>query len=219
MKIIDIHTHILPNMDDGAKSLEMSLSMIESLKSDGVGKIYFTPHFYSTEESIDDFIKRREYSYNSLQPYLDRDIVFCLGAEVYLTKYLFSPSNSNKLQLLKMGDGNTMLVELSHSKIEFFEILEWINKIKLAGFIPIIAHIERYFGIDKYWELVKSLNECGVLFQINAQSLIDKKYYRIIKKFFKKYKVSFVASDVHDMHNRPPKLAFASEIVKQFEAK
>lgn len=84
----DYHCHMLPQMDDGAKTIDIALQMIHLAYKQNVRSIVFTPHFYSFEEDIPSFLQRRDSSYELLKEHINelKDIEFHLGAEVYLTK-------------------------------------------------------------------------------------------------------------------------------------
>ena len=88
--LIEMHSHILPAIDDGARSVEMSLKMIERLKEQGCTKILLTPHYYSDTISLDDFLKKREESYNMLIKEIPSGYPELIpAAEVYISPYLF----------------------------------------------------------------------------------------------------------------------------------
>ena len=101
--MIDFHTHILPNVDDGSKSVDESLMMLRSLQQQGVRMIMATPHFYANNESVDKFIERRDAAYRRLIDSIGDENLpeIVLGAEV---RYYESISRLNDLKRLRLGD-------------------------------------------------------------------------------------------------------------------
>ena len=136
--MIDFHTHILPNMDDGSDSVATSIELLNILKNEGVELVCLTSHFYSRNESIEDFLVRRNKQYNKLN-YPDLDIR--LGAEIH---YYRGISASTDIEKLCIQGTKILLIELSFSSpISDFVIREIMN-LKNKGFTVVLAHIERY---------------------------------------------------------------------------
>ena len=90
MQLYDMHSHILPAFDDGAKTIEDSLALIDCLKKQGVSNICLTPHYYTNERSFEDFLTKRQQAFEKFRPYIPQDVNIVLGAEVYVTDYLFN---------------------------------------------------------------------------------------------------------------------------------
>ena len=111
MRYCDIHTHILPEMDDGSKSVLESIRLIESLNRFGIDAIAFTPHYYSNKESIDDFLERRGKSLDLIKESLPKNLKYTLGAEVFITDLFFGNEDVSKLCYLGT---NFMLTEFSY---------------------------------------------------------------------------------------------------------
>ena len=112
MQLYDMHSHILPAFDDGAKTVEDSISLIESLKSQGVTNICLTPHFYTNERSLERFLEKRARAFERFKPYIPDDVNLVLGTEVYVTSYLF---NSDDLSQITYGKSNYILTEFPYS--------------------------------------------------------------------------------------------------------
>ena len=146
-KLVDFHCHILPEMDDGAKSPIESVQMLEILYRQNVTGCILTPHFYLEENSVEQFLKRREKSYAKLNSYIGnrQDLPEMVeGAEVYFCHRLYQVSQIEKL---KIGASNYILIELPYyTKIK----RAIIDEIKLfqdyTGLSVILAHIERYLN-------------------------------------------------------------------------
>ena len=200
---LDIHSHILSGIDDGAEDLTISQTLLKTLYSQGVTDIIATPHFYPMFDSLDEFLENRKKSFSMLCEYLkdEKEIPnIYLGSEVL---YYSGISYASELKSLTLADSRYILLEpdyfLLNAKFEN-EILHLIE----LDFIPIITHIERYQkakGFKRFYEFVK---KNGVLAQVNATSFFSKNYARILKKLIKDNVISFIASDTHSLDIRPP---------------
>ncbi|MFA5720480.1 MAG: CpsB/CapC family capsule biosynthesis tyrosine phosphatase [Acholeplasmataceae bacterium] len=188
--MIDIHNHAIFGIDDGAKTIEDSIKMIDQAINIGISDIILTPHYnrkYKSMDVEDKFNKLIDY-------YKDKPINLHLGREY---KY-------NALKPLKkftLGHSNYMLIEFS--TIEKEPIEEVCYNMKARGLIPIIAHIERYHYLTKTdYEEIKEV----ALFQVNSESVLGISSYRkdkkITKYLLKKGYVDFIASDAHNDTNR-----------------
>ncbi len=200
----DFHSHILPCIDDGAKSVEDSITLIKSLVSQGVTDICLTPHFYTSNISTEDFLNKRNESFELLKNNLPSDLKvnLHLGAEVYITKYLFSSPIDKGICI----DGtNYILCEFSYDKKFRENMLDFLeNLIYSNSLIPIIAHIERYGWLLKDEKARKELLSMGVLFQTNAISLCDRKFKKKLLKMIANNEISFLGTDAHSMHRNSP---------------
>lgn len=196
--MIDIHTHILPNVDDGSPDLGTSIELIKNEINQGVTDIFVTPHYYKYRGYLSSYEKNKivfEKLVNEVNR-LGLDINLYLGMEIYY--------EINMLKLLENHTLNTMnntkyiLIEFSLVK-ELESIPEAINNLTAKGYVPIIAHPERYPYLTKLKEY-EYIKKMGALIQINAGA-INGHYGRKIKKFvlnlIKNNLVDFVASDVH----------------------
>ena len=211
--MIDIHTHILPRVDDGSPDLETSIEIIKSEINQGVTDIFVTPHY----------ILRRGY----LSPYEENLVIFneliaevkkqrlnvnlYLGTEVYYNEKTLKDLANNLVRPL--GDSKYLLVEFSLYK-ETEDIPEAINNLIAKGYIPIIAHPERYPYLTSV-EAYKYFRRMGARIQINANSIIGDNGRKIRKFVFGLINdnlVDFVASDVHSF--RASKLLEAYNIIK-----
>lgn len=190
IKMIDIHSHVLPFVDDGANGYEESLSMLKQFINIGVTDVFLTPHVESASTKANRS-KQIEY-FNKLQKRVleeDLNINIYLGAEV---RYRFNTKLDYKEYTL--GNSNYILIEFSSRETEAEEI---VYNLKRKGFIPIIAHAERYpFEYKHYHQLKNS----GALIQVNASSVLGRKgrkTKKLIYKLFEDKLVDFVASDAH----------------------
>lgn len=213
---IDYHTHILPKMDDGAKSIQIAEEMLSHEYKQGVRTIIFTSHYYSDIESVDLFLARRTESFNLLKKYSKVlcDINCYLGAEVYLTKKISTITNFNNLCI---EGTNYMLVELPYESIEEWLIEEIEEIIYSHLIIPIFAHVDRYMSIYNKKEIQFLLNINNAIFQINNEVLETKKGLKLLDLLSKNNKPFVFGSDSHNINSRKPNFNLVSQFDKNIE--
>ncbi|MFI3206772.1 MAG: CpsB/CapC family capsule biosynthesis tyrosine phosphatase [Clostridia bacterium] len=201
MNIIDLHTHILPQMDDGSKSIEESIEMIDFLKLQNVNKIVFTPHFYASDESPKSFLERRENSYQKLiQSYTFDNVDVLLGAEVY---YFSGIGSCEELKRLAISDTKHILIEMPYNSWDDNIVQDVINIQNNLKLKVILAHAERflrYKNSQKYIEYL-AFNDC--LIQVNLDSFTNFAVKRTLYNWVKKDMIFAIASDCHNMSTRP----------------
>lgn len=194
--MIDVHTHIMPFIDDGSESIEDSMAMIETEIANGVHNIILTPHAlrvnikkYSLEHLLNSFNKFKaevEAKY---------DVRLYLGQEISFHHSIINALK--KKQVLSMNNSEYILLELPFSEaIEDFD--ELFYSCQVLGYKLIIAHVERYSYLTN--KDLERLRSYGVLFQINSSSITGKNGNAIQKKtfnLFKKNYVDLVGSDIH----------------------
>ncbi|MBE6741228.1 MAG: hypothetical protein E7570_02900 [Ruminococcaceae bacterium] len=203
--LIEMHSHILPGIDDGSQNIETSLKMIERLKEQGAVKILLTPHYYSDTISLDDFLRKREASYNALINEIPSGYPELIpAAEVFISQYLF---NNKSIKDLCVGNSNYVLIEHPFSARfddkDYDRLLNLYCDYKVK---PILAHIERYRALmeDKY--KLSDLIEMGCLPQVNV-STFDIAPRRVKKKLFKlmnEGQIALLGSDCHNLDTRAP---------------
>lgn len=205
--MIDIHSHILYGLDDGARTFEESVEMIQLAYNSGTTKIVATSHYipdtypYSKREyedrlnQLNDWIRRNELKFQILQ-----------GNELYLTREGITALISKNCR--SINNGRYVLTELSDfmslSKVE-----ELLDLILQNGFVPVIAHIERLQSVSDDFSILDHWQSKGFVFQINGDSIINKKYklnHSIAKRMLKLGYVHIVASDGHRKDRRMPVL-------------
>ncbi|HEX2939273.1 MAG TPA: CpsB/CapC family capsule biosynthesis tyrosine phosphatase, partial [Ruminiclostridium sp.] len=214
--MVDLHSHILPNVDDGSKSMEESLRLIQLEQANGVEAIAFTPHFRYEYGKISDFAKKRDNAHQNLLKEMREnriDMPTFLGAEVYLYPEIVYDADKDKLTI---GGTDYMLVELSMTSY-----YDWVPRIlynlKLDGIIPIIAHVERYPYLRNKPELLYDLVSAGAVAQVNARSIAEKSKSRdIVWNFIENNLVHIIATDTHSVKHRPP---YMKEAMVQIDKK
>lgn len=206
--MLDIHTHILPAVDDGSKSVQMSVSMLRRETKQGIDEVVLTPHFYAHRESPERFLKRRAKAAAALEEGIDdrgKLPRLHLGAEV---AYFGGMSQTEDIEVFCIGDTGAMLVEMPFCKWNR-RILEEIYYLRdYLGIQPILAHIERYM---RYQPLgtVRELCDSGILIQANAGFFTGWPASVTAMHMLKNRCIHFIGSDCHDLENRPPNMAQA----------
>ena len=197
--MIDIHTHIISNIDDGCKSIDDSLKTIKKLKELGFSKIILTPHYMiGSNHQANNDIKITKY--NELKELVKKenvDIELYLGNEIYINNDIVNLI-INK-EIYPLNDTKYLLIELPlYNEINGIE--DYLYELKLKGYIPIIAHPERYLYFQKNYKKIVELYESGVLYQSNYGSILGvygKEAKKLFKYALKKDMISFLATDIH----------------------
>ena len=166
--LVETHCHIIPGIDDGSPDIDTSLAMIEKLQRQGAKKIILTPHYYSDNISLDDFLRRRDKAFNELMRALPSGSPTLIpAAEVYISQYLF---NNQNIDELKIGNSNYILIEHPFSS-SFSENTydRLMNMYCDYGAKPILAHIERYQALMEDTYKLEDYIDMGCLTQVNIQ--------------------------------------------------
>lgn len=207
----DLHCHVLPFVDDGSDSVENSISMIEEAVRQGVKNLVLTPHyrkgFFFIEdkkviEVFEDFKRQVEERNLPIKLFLGREITVFDD---------FSKLMESK-EFLTIAGGKFVLLEFPYqTEVDIEEICYGV---KLNGFIPVVAHVERY-SYFRSVENVDRLKKSGVVIQVNASAVVNKSYSeenKFVKKLLKNRLVDIVASDNH--YSRINYMALAYKKVK-----
>ncbi len=201
----DLHSHFLPEMDDGSRSAEESVQMLRLSAEQGAVGMVATPHYYP-KETVEQFLSRRQRSYEVLCDALTQvhDPVpeVCLGAEV---AYHSGLVYEERLESLCMGNSRYLLLEMPFSKWTP-SVLRDVQALRnVRGISPIIAHVERYWKMQDS-RMLDSLLDMDVLIQMNAETVLDTHSRRLAKKLLKNEVIQVMGSDCHNMERRPPNL-------------
>lgn len=212
MYFSDIHLHILYGTDDGANTVEDMYKMVDMAYSDGVRFICATPHFHPVY--FGDNRKEALAAFDVLTAYCkDKypDLLLMLGNEVACQNELIPMYRSGTIR--SFGNTRYTLVEFNENDSESY-IAEAIDRILNMGYIPIIAHAERYLKLRM--GCIKVLKESGALVQANAQSLFKGCGFRVgrrMKKLLSAKLVDFISSDAHDLVYRPPLMSMGYKFI------
>lgn len=212
--MIDFHTHILPHMDDGSKSVTESLEMMELLKQQGIDTLVASPHFYSHWETIPNFLMRRKAAWNLLSQFTGgRDLPdVLLGAEVAFFQGMSKVADLNQLRI---GDSEAILLEMPFSNWTTSTISEIFNLINNSNLTPIIAHAERYPDFVDGSGKLADLISLGAIFQFNADHLTTLRTRRKALDLIRKQDCYVLGSDCHNLTTRVPRLGEAMRLVEK----
>lgn len=201
--MIDIHCHLMPSVDDGAKDLEETLAMFENAYTSGVTDIILTPHYIKgTKYEINN--EQKEKITNILREALrrtDMDINIYYGNEVYIDNDLVEMIKDKKVATL--ANSRYVLVELPVNSMDNNAGNVFFN-LRSNGYIPIIAHPERYVYFQKHPEKVMDYIKLGCLLQGDYMSLLGKygkKAEKTLKILLKNGVIKFLSSDIHHSYN------------------
>lgn len=198
---IDIHSHLLPGIDDGAKSIEDTSEMLLKLKSIGFEKCITTPHsFPGVWENTKEGILTTFIQTKSELPESTSEMLHITASEYMMNETFHERIQTDELLTIK---DNLVLVEMSYLNPPL-ALLDIIFELKLKGYQPILAHPERYFFYHQNQKMYKTLKELDVLFQLNLLSVVG--YYGssvaiIADRLLKENLIDFVGSDVHHMQH------------------
>lgn len=211
---VDVHTHILPGIDDGAKDYGESVGLLELMHAEGTNKICFTPHYYGFREPLAKFLKRRNSAYEEIVPSLkEGGFETVLGAEVYLCQQLF---NNDDLDAVAYGSSRFVLLELPFkptTQTTMNMIERFCNQFSLH---PVLAHINRY-DIFNDKKIRSQLREMGCLFQVNLEIFNDSFFKRQkAVRLLKDGEIDFLGSDCHNLTKRRPQI---KEVITRLERK
>lgn len=213
---IDIHSHLLPGIDDGSASVEMSEKLFSEMKKIGFSEFICTPHIMTS--IWDNNAVTIGNAHNLL---ISSDVIKKEQFKIrYAAEYMMDSSFSEKVkanELLCLKD-NYVLVEMSYTNppIQLYEI---IFELQCAGYKPVLAHPERYNFFHKNMEAYEKLKNAGCLFQLNLLSTVG--YYstsvaECADKLLKKGYIDFCSSDVH--HFKHTESFYKKVIIKETEA-
>ena len=209
---VDIHCHLLPGVDDGAADIDESLRLIEQGIEDGVGAWVLTPHVMTAfTEEID------KHHYAVFEELLEAVERRGFGVELYLGSEIMFQEDVDTIRSRRTAtfneNGRYFLMEFP---IAFFpsHAEEILFKFQIAKMTPIIAHVERYSSLTQQPEMITRMVERGILFQVNARSIMKRspsQLRRVAEDLIMSGAVHFVASDAHNVQNRPVELREAYE--------
>ncbi|MBQ8685491.1 MAG: hypothetical protein IJ514_04930 [Clostridia bacterium] len=210
--MIDVHTHILPALDDGARTQEEAALLMEMEEKQGVKEVVFTPHYYGKKRSLEQFLVLREEAWSKLRPYMPSGVKKRLGAEVHLTG-VNDPSD-DALCALSIEGTSCVLVEFPFytkwPKSLFVRLSRFIAD---TGYTPIVAHAERYRELLKNPSVATRLVEMGCLIQLNTRAFLEKTTRRFAFAMLKNGLVHCLGTDTHDTDSRAPDYQAARETV------
>lgn len=215
--MIDLHSHILPGIDDGSNSIEMSLKMARIATADGIKILACTPHvrpptYNNSSSNITNAI-------HLLQRQLDKeqiDLKLVLGADIHINRDIIEKLHNNVIPSL--NGSRYFLFEPPHNVMPP-HLVRFCSKVLRAGYTPVLTHPERLSWIDNHYDIITKLDEIGVAIQITAGAITGDfgrtaKYWS--ERLLAEDRTDIIASDAHDAMRRIPVLSKARDFVADF---
>jgi len=205
--MIDLHSHILPGIDDGAPDLDASLALAAAAVADGTRRMVATPHVSGDYDYDLGEIGRRTGELNAALARQELPLAVLPGAEIALAR--LAGLSDDDLRLLSLGGGGCVLVESPYSSSAPF-LDETLFELQIRGFTPVLGHPERSPVFQGDLDRVRELVARGVLCSVTAGSLAGRfgsKARRISLELLAEGLVHSVDSDAHDTRGRPPGLS------------
>ena len=210
--MIDLHSHVLPGVDDGSRDLQMTRQMLDEMARQGVRTVVATPHFYATSDKPETFLRRRATALEQVAQLQGGFPKIIPGAEV---AYFDGMSHSDVLPRLQLGTSSLVLVEMPFCRWTKRMIRE-VCEINLeTGLTPVLAHVDRYCRQGQFLSFQEQLRDEGVLFQCNAEAFINPFSRSWALKQLRQRNIHFLGSDAHNMTSRPPKLQKAAQLIQK----
>lgn len=204
--MVDIHSHILPCVDDGSKRLESSLALVVNEIKNGVEKIILTPHNKSGVYDIprEEIIKNFE-NFNKEVESKNLNVKLYLGQEVYVCDKFYDKLDSG--DVITINGTKYLLIEFNYYNET--DILKHVNNVVKYGYVPVIAHVERYEYLD--WHILYDLKMLGALIQVNSSCFVKNRNKKLLNKALnaiRENSIDFIASDVHENRKNYMKKAY-----------
>lgn len=197
--MIDVHSHLIPHIDDGVKSFEEAKNTLKKLENLGFEKVIITPHY----------IRGTSYNKNNLEKYQlllklkeiikqeNINIELYLGNEIFLDENILNDlKNGNSCSL---NSSKYVLIEIPRND-KILQLDEIIFELKNKGLVPIMAHPERYMVVKQNYEILDNWINQGIILQINYESILGKygkEAEKLVKYILKNNKASLIGSDIH----------------------
>lgn len=211
--MIDLHTHIIPNVDDGANSFDDALKMLNLEIENNVDTVILTPHYFLSSYSKTNWNLVRTNYKKLVKLASGLPIKLLLGAEVYYSKLVYEALKNNNIPTLNRS--KYVLIEFSLVD-EYYNIEEVLYNIQCLGYKPVLAHPERYLYLPI--SSIENMHNSGILIQMNTSSILKDfggEIYRRAKKMLKLNCVDLVASDAHSSNVRKPNLKSTLELIEK----
>ncbi len=216
MEFVDLHNHALFSTDDGPKTEKDMQSLIDAIYKDNIRHLCLTPHYHPGYfgENTD----RAERAYKALLAYVSEkypDLRLYRGNELRYNRGCVEWLKEGKCH--SINDTNYVLIDFSQGE-EGDVIVKGTNRILSTGYIPVLAHVERYRKIANDMDFVRELKENGVIIQVDAQSILGVfglGSKRCCKKMLAHHLVDVVATDAHGSLLRPPSITESYKYIEK----
>ena len=214
--MIDIHCHILPGVDDGAKDLEDSLEMARIAQREGIKTIINTSHYHPDfDYVVGERLSEELVKFNTILKEHNIDVEVLMGNELYYSDNLLEYIDKKEFHTL--NNSKYILIEFAPTRFPK-NLCDVVYELKIRGYIPILAHVERYQEVQESPKLIEEVIEEGALIQVNVSSVLGKgpSYYnRISDILLNRNMVHFIGTDAHGSNRRRPLMKESYEYVSK----
>ena len=215
-KVIDFHSHILPQIDDGSQSIEETLSLLQMLSEQGIDRVAATPHFYASHQPLARFLEKRAEAYEQVKSALQKEASLSvpeirLGAEVW---YYPGVSRLEGIRELQLEGTRLLLLEMPMDPWSAYTVREVLDLNCSGALTVVLAHIERclLYQDASVWE---QLLQNGVMMQVNASFLLSRRTRSKALKLIKRGQVQWIGSDCHNLTERAPRMGEALDVLQK----
>ena len=211
---IDLHSHILPALDDGAGNMDKTKEMLQIAYEEGIRRIIATPHFFASKKSAS--IERMEETIREVECRMMQwgfYIKIYQGNEIYYRSEVPELLEAGKIATL--AGSQYVLVEFD-PMTEYSYLRDGLLKLDSYGYIPIIAHVERYECLFEKKERLQRIKDHGGLIQVNASSFQGGLFDEIAKRaryIMKNDLLDFVGTDAHSTGKRSPRMKDTADYI------
>lgn len=213
--LYDIHNHILPGVDDGAEDISTSMKLIDMEYKSGVRNIIFTPHYVvrSSEKKRQSSSENMQLAFDTIRTECKKsypDMKVKLGNELFYSEEIIDELNAKRANIMGTDcNNNKYILTEFYTDIRFQDMKKAISRYQMAGYKPIIAHVERYDSLYKEYDNMDELKNNGVMFQVNTENFLEglfssnKKYcIQLINEGY----VDYISTDSHNLVTRRPNM-------------
>lgn len=214
-RFVDFHSHVLPGIDDGSRSVRESIEMLKREAKQGITHVVATPHFYANYDSPERFFRRRMASEKALRQEMilhEGLPMLSVGAEVYFFPGI---SDSEVLSELTIGKKSCILIEMPHSPWSASVYRELEGICVKQNLMPIVAHVDRYIAPFHTHGIPERLADLPVIVQANADFFLDKHTAGLAMKMLRRGQIQLLGSDCHNMGDRAPNLGPALDRIEK----
>lgn len=210
-RLIELHAHLLPQLDDGSDSVEMSLAMLRREMEQGVGTVCATPHYYADQNSITTFCERRAAALEKLLAALPEGLPRIIpAAEV---AFFSGISERAGLKRLCIEGTKTLMLEMPFTEWNDFQIEEVSTLVLDRGFHVVLVHPERFCASGNNRRLLRRLAQLPIGLQVNTGSMMHWGTQRMALELLELAQYPLLGSDCHNLTARPPNLKSGRRIV------
>ena len=211
--MIDLHTHILPAIDDGAENKEVAAGQMQCLWEQGVHSVVVPPHYYGRKRSPIQFMEARAAAFDSIKDCIPEGMEVFLGAEVHFAAQMAASDES--VCSMAIGDTRYLLIELPFTTA--WDSALW-NRLRdfIANteYVPVVAHVERYSEVRRKPSLLAALSDLGCLLQMNTDAFTGEEKGFAFSALRRGY-VDCLGTDTHNMEERAPRYAEARAAIEE----